>query len=272
MRVFISADIEGVANTAIWDHCRKAEYGYVDACKEMTAEVAAACEGAFAAGADYVRIKDAHGSGTNIFPELLPRGPKRNSLELTRSGNGSPFSMVYGIEDGFDAVMFVGYHSAAGKNGNRMSHTYSTPIVYAKLNGEYMSEFMLYSYACAMVGVPTVFLSGDQQLCEDSCKLHPKMFTVPTKRGFGGSTTCRHPLDVHDDIREMTEKALRQDLKDALITIPKHFEFELRFKEQVQAVKTSFFPGFTQIDANTVRMTTDDFMDVMRAVPWVITG
>ena len=272
MRVFISADIEGVANTALWDHCSKGQYGYVDAAKEMTLEVKAACEGAFAAGADYIRIKDAHGSGTNIFPEMLPRG-----VELTRSSCGSPWSMVYGVNDtfedgkGFDAAMFIGYHCAAGREGNRMSHTETKSTVYVKLNGVKCSEFMLYSYAAAMAGVPSVLLSGDKTVCDDSKDLHPQLITCPVKRGYGGSTTCMQPDDAHEAIFNAAKKALSQPLGAALLPkIPEHFEFEICYKEHVDATRNSFFPGFRKIDDNTILLSTDNLMDIMTAFCWVL--
>ena len=52
MRVFISADIEGCAFTTVWDETRKDQKDYSAAARQMTAEVAAACEGAIRAGAD----------------------------------------------------------------------------------------------------------------------------------------------------------------------------------------------------------------------------
>jgi len=265
MKVFISADIEGIATTALWDHCSKGQYGYDAAAREMTLEVAAACEGAFAAGADYIRIKDAHGSGTNIIPELLPRG-----VELTRSSCGSPWSMVYGVDEGFDACMFIGYHCAAGREGNRMSHTETKSTVYVKLNGQKCSEFMIYSLAAASAKVPSVLLSGDKMVCDDSKDMHPCLITAPVKRGYGGACTCLQPDDAHDLIREAAKKALSQDLSKALIDVPKHFELEICYKEHIDAARVAFYPGFKKIGDNTVLMSTDNLWDVLTAFVWVL--
>ena len=54
MRVYISADIEGTAFTTDWDETRKGNADYPAAAQQMTAEVKAACEGAIAAGAEYI--------------------------------------------------------------------------------------------------------------------------------------------------------------------------------------------------------------------------
>ncbi len=265
MRVFISADIEGIATTTLWDQCSKGQIGYAEASDEMTKEVVAACEGAIAAGADYIRVKDAHGSGTNIDPQQLPE-----CVELTRSSCGSPWSMVYGITDGFDAALFIGYHAAAGREGNPLSHTETKSTVYVKLNGEKCSEFTLFSYAAAMAGVPSVLVTGDQMLCDDVADSRPALIALPVKRGYGGSTTSLQPKKAQKLIREAAEKALRQDFAGKVVELPKHFTFEICYKEHTQAARASFFPGFKKIGDNTVLMETDDFYEVMRAVVWVL--
>ena len=96
MKVFISADIEGTAVTATREGCRPGEFEYERSRKEMTAEVVAAAEGARAAGAELVVVKDAHGPGLNILPEELPE-----YVQLIRSWSGSPEMMVEGLDSSF---------------------------------------------------------------------------------------------------------------------------------------------------------------------------
>ena len=116
MKVFISADIEGTAVTATREGCRPGEFEYERSRKEMTAEVVAAAEGARAAGAELVVVKDAHGPGLNILPEELPE-----YVQLIRSWSGSPEMMVEGLDSSFDAAFFVGYHNAAHHQRRRGS-------------------------------------------------------------------------------------------------------------------------------------------------------
>ncbi len=264
MRVFISADIEGTALTTVWPETEKEYADYGPAAKQMTMEVKAACEGAIAAGADYILIKDAHDTGRNIDPNQLP-----SCCEIIRSGAGSPRAMVEGIQDGFDAAMFIGYHSAAGKIGNPLSHTFTTSTTRVLLNGEDCSEFMLYSWCAAYYGVPTVFLTGDKMLTEDSMHLHPMLKTVWAKDGFGGYTRSRQPQLVCDLIRAGAEEALKQDLSKAMCTMPRHFELQLSYKEHKNAARYSNYPGFELLDSHTIRMETDDYYELLRCVPFV---
>ena len=60
MKVFISADIEGITGVTHWDETKLGKAVSASACEQMTAEVASACEGALEAGATEILIKDAH--------------------------------------------------------------------------------------------------------------------------------------------------------------------------------------------------------------------
>lgn len=264
MRVFISADIEGVSGTVSWHQIEKDPTAYAAACREMTREVAAACEGAIAAGADYIMVNDAHEVGLNIDPEGLPA-----CVELVRGASGSPWSMVNGIQEGFDAAMFVGYHRAAGLGGNPLSHTFSTQNHHVTLNGKPCSEFTIYSYAAAMAGVPTVLLTGDEMLCRDCAGTHPLLKTVAVKRGLGSSSIGLSPKMAADTIRAAAFAALKQDLSKGLISLPEEFTLEICYKEQTAAWKASSFPGFSLVNDTTVSMTTKDYYDVMRAILWL---
>jgi D-amino peptidase len=83
MKVYISADIEGVAGIAHWDEAGKKQPEYQEFRAQMTADVAAACQAAAAAGATEILVKDAHGSGRNIIADQLPETARDPWLERT---------------------------------------------------------------------------------------------------------------------------------------------------------------------------------------------
>ncbi len=259
MKVFIRADMEGITGTTNWEECDNKSPFYARFAEQMTQEVLAACEGAMAAGATEIIVKDSHNSATNIDITKLPA-----NVKLIRGWSGHPYAMVDGIDETFDAVMFVGYHSAAGIPGNPLSHTMTGNPWQIKINGEYASEFLIYSYAAARDGVPTVFLAGDAALCQAAVKQHPKVTTVPVKDAFGGTTINYAPALTLAQIRERSETALKGDLKAAKIELPKHFEVEITYKEHVLATRKSFYPGVEKINANTLKFSTDDYFEVLR--------
>ena len=264
MKIFISADIEGCTTTTSWDETDPKKSEYAPYAQRMTEEVLAACEGANAAGATEIIVKDAHFYGNNIDISKLPE-----NVKIIRGWSGHPYSMVEGIDDSFDAAIFIGYHSAASRPGNPMSHTNSLNSLYVKLNGRIASEFMIYSYGALLEGVPTVFLAGDKMLCEDSKDLHPHLVTCPVKEGRGASTLNYNPVNTLKEIKEKVEFALKQDLKSYLGKLPEEFELEICYKDHGKAEKFSYYPGIERINDNTLVYKTKDYFELLRAFTFI---
>ena len=118
MRIYISADIEGVCGITTWEEARRSSPEYAAFRKQMAAEVAAACEGALACGAEHIVVKDAHGTARNLDAHELPA-----PAQLIRGWSGHPHGMVQNIDESFDAALFVGYHARAGAGGNPLAHS-----------------------------------------------------------------------------------------------------------------------------------------------------
>ena len=140
MRVFLSVDIEGVAGISHWDEATKTHADYARFQDQMMAEAVAACEGALAAGATAITIKDAHGTGRNLRAEGLPR-----PAELISGWSGHPMSMVQGLDETYDAAAFIGYHAKASDGGNPLSHTLTGRVHWMSVNGQRMAEFHLHA-------------------------------------------------------------------------------------------------------------------------------
>ena len=71
-------------------------------------------------------------------------------------------------------------------------------------------------------------------------------------------------------IREESEKALRQDLKNALCELPQKFTLEICYRDHHKATKMSYFPGFKKIEDNIIQMKTRDYIEVLRAIQFVL--
>ena len=72
MKVYISVDIEGVAGITHWDEAEKNHVDWQEFREIMTREAIAAVEGAKAAGATDIWVKDAHDSGRNLITSMFP--------------------------------------------------------------------------------------------------------------------------------------------------------------------------------------------------------
>jgi len=266
MKIYISADIEGVTGTTTWDETEKKNESYLQFAEQMTREVSAACRGGIKAGATEIWVKDAHATGRNIDPTALP-----NNAKLIRGWSGHPFSMVQGLDESFDALIFIGYHSSSGSNGNPLSHTMNSETVnHIKINDTYASEFLLYGYAAASVNVPIAFLSGDKALCDEIKKMNKNIETLAVKEGIGNSTISINPNLAVSKIEEGVEKALKGDLKLCKLELPKLFKVEISFKDHTLAYKSSFYPGMKQISPNATVFESDNILDVLTIISFIV--
>lgn len=264
-KLFISSDFEGTAGVAHWDETEPGKYLYDHFARQMSREVAAACEGALAAGYDDVLVKDAHDSARNINPELLPE-----QARIFRGWGKHPYSMMAGLDKSFSGVVFTGYHSAAGTNSNPLSHTMTTGAGYVKINGQLCSELRMNCLTAAYEGVPVYCVTGDRGLCEWIQSVNPNISTVPVSEGAGDGSISIHPNLAVRRIRETVEQALQKDPVDCMFPLPEHFTVEINFKRHTDATNASWYPHCVQTGPHTVEFETDDYMEALKFFHWVL--
>ncbi len=266
MKLFLSADIEGTCGIVDWDEVKEGGAKYPFFCGLMTAEVASACRGAADAGWD-VLVKDAHNAARNIDPEGLPE-----NAELIRGWIGDMYSMMGGINRfPCAAAAYTGYHSGAYSDANSLAHTMSRRIYRTFLNGRPMSEFMYNAYIAAYHGVPSVFISGDEGICESAKELIPDIYTVAAKTGIGGAGLSRHPSLVRDEIRRTLADSLDPDhISGCLPRMPEHFKLEITYRDRDEAFRKSFYPGAHLTDTHSVQFETSDWLEIMRAIHFIM--
>jgi D-amino peptidase len=264
MKIFISADIEGVSGVAAWDDIKETSPEYAACRRQMTAEVRAACEGALAGGAGEVLVRDAHGSARNILHSELPR-----QARLVRGWSGGPMMMMDGLTRDFAAAVYIGYHARAGSAASPMSHTMSTTLAEFRVNGRPVSEFELNAWAAAGLGVPSVFISGDKSACAQARRLLPGIGFTATKENVGEATVHLHPAEALDRIAAGVEAALSDRKKGTLPKPPKNALVELRFKEIKRAQRFSCYPGARRSGDAGVSLRCADWLEILRAVQFI---
>lgn len=265
MKIFISADIEGITGVSHWNETDLTHAENASAREQMTAEVAAACEGALQAGASEIWVKDSHDTGRNLIAAKLPK-----EVRLIRGWSGHPFMTLTQLDKTFQAVLLVGYHSGAGFGKSPLEHTWSDAPTWIKLNGRIFSEFALDALTATYVGAPVVFVSGDRGLCEHVAEMNANIQTVAVKEGVGEATVNIHPELAVARIQAGVVQALQGDLSRCLVTLPKHFSMELCYRKHSRAYQMGFFPGAHQTDAFTVQYDTENYFDLLRFFMFVI--
>jgi len=256
LKVFISADIEGVTNITNWEETTLHHAAHAEARKQMTREVLAACSGARRAGATEIFVRDAHDSARNIIGDEMP-----DDVTLIRGWTGAPAAMMSGLDGSFDAVIFIGYHSGANYNGNPLSHTDNVMNNYVRINGKDAAEFDVNTYIAAYHKVPVVFVSGDEQLCEHAKELVSAIETVGVKKGVGGATFNMSTGKACALIEKGVEAGLKK-LAECRIKEPDGYRVEICYKEPSSAYRACFYPGVSAVNSRTVSYTAKDAMEM----------
>lgn len=267
MKVYISADIEGVTGVTSWDEAEHGKPDYEPAREQMTAEVAAACEGALAAGANEIWVKDAHDRANNLIPNRLPK-----LVRLIRGWSGHPLSMMQELDGSFDAAMMIGYHARVRAGASPLEHTFTGRVSEIRVNNAPFSEFAFAAFASAYYGVPVALISGDEGVCAEASELCPRISAVPVKHGVGASTISIHPDAACERIRQAAETALVGDLPARAISLPDRLSIDVVFRRHADAYSGSFYPGAALSDPTTVRFETDDYFEALRALSFLLRG
>ena len=265
MKIFISADIEGINSIVNWQETELNEAEYQRARHEMTKEVRAACEACHDAGVEEIFIKDAHDSARNLIIEELPE-----YVKLHRAWQGSPQVMMAGIEEGFDGAIYIGYHSEAQNPYNSLSHTMNGGIMDVTINGIKASEFVINSYMATYYKVPSIFLAGDKALTESAKALFNDIETVASKEGLHGAVVSKHPTVTYKEIYDGVTKALKKDLKAQIQEMPKSFDIKIQYKSHIDAYRYSFFPGCKLIGPTTVQYKAKNYYDCMVLMKFIL--
>ena len=222
MKIYVSADIEGVAGVVAPQQCQPGNPDYERARRLMTEEANAAIEGAFSGGASEVLVNDAHGPMMNLLPEALD---PRAELIL---GKPKPANMAAGLTEAFAGMMCVGYHAGAGRQGV-LSHTTNGSAFRAiRLNGQDCAEATLYGAYAGSLGVPVILLSGDDALAAQCGNLFPGAQTVVVKQALGQrAARARAPATVRDRLRQAAEAAVRAAPGIAPFRIPGPYRLDV---------------------------------------------
>lgn len=201
MKIYILTDLEGVAGVARWDQTGRDTPGYPQAVRLMTEELRACVAGIQAAEAEAeIWVWDAHGPGA-IDVERFPRGAKLL--------NNGPVPTSGFMDATFDALFFLGQHSKAGTRNGNLAHSYSSlSIERIRINGIELGEFGCRAAYAGTLGVPTVFVSGDDTIMAEAKALVPGIYGAQVKVALGPQVALHlAPEDARDLIRAVAEEA-----------------------------------------------------------------
>lgn len=259
MKIYISADLEGICGISHWDEVSRGNERFPEFQKQMTAEVGAACRGAVEAGASEIWVRDGHDSAKNLLGAELPENTR-----LIRGWSRHPYMMMQELDSTFTGAIMIGYHARAGSDGNPLAHTMSSKVALLTINGRPASEFLINYYTAMYEKVPVVFVSGDKELCDHAVEIVPTMRHLAVKYGAGDSTVNLHPNLVCEQIREGVRQSLQADLSNSIQPLPRQFKVQITYTSALDAYKNSFFPGAELVTPQTVKFEAEDYFEVLK--------
>lgn len=265
LKVFISVDMEGCAGVVNWEEVSRNGKDYNYFRKIMAEETNAAIEGAIAAGATDIIVRDSHGSARNILPGDLDERAK-----LIRGWSGGIMSMMENIDATFDAVVFIGYHAKAGTPNATLDHTMSSASVRdISVNGISLPEAGINALIAGYYDVPVVFVAGDKAICEQSKQLFNEIEAVAIKDGIGDAAICLHPEVAQEKIREGVNKALKNLSKYKPYKLKPPYTLKITLLKEDLIHNGSAYPGVMRTGDWELTYKTNDLYELFRAHHWL---
>jgi D-amino peptidase len=257
--------MEGATGIVHRDQLLPGGYDYERGRRLLTRDVCAAVSAALSLeDVVGVRVCDGHGTMRNVLIEELPA-----LCELV-SGPASSKALCQseGLDDTFGAAIFVGYHARAGASEAVLPHTWVGSLVHEiRVNGRVFGETALNAAIAGAFGVPVVFVSGDQAVCDEArADLGNDIVTFAVKRATGPSAAlCLTPAATEDGIRLGVMRALADGARRKPFRVDGPVEFAVAFHRRMHADRAATRDGVERIGEREVALRTDTYLEAVRA-------
>ena len=265
LKVHISVDMEGVAGVVTGDQIGPSGFEYGRFREFMTREALAAVTAAKEAGATEVVVADSHGNGENLLIEQFPP-----DVRIVRSWPRK-LQMMAGIDETFDAAIFIGYHSSTTNAAGVRAHTFSSAtLTRVALNGVDMTEGAWNAAIAGHFGVPVVMISGDDAAVAEVRKVIGPIEGAETKKSLGfHSALTLTPQAALDLIGPRVKAALarRAELKPYRPGGP--VTVDVSFKHYMPAEVLAFLPMFERTGSHSIRFRAKDMAEASSVMEFV---
>jgi D-amino peptidase len=259
-RVYISVDLEGISGVNGEDQTAAGQAEYGRARKLMAEDANAAIRGAFDGGATEVVVNDSHGGQRNLLPEDLDPRARLISHSFKRYG------MMEGLDDSFDAVVFVGYHAKADTPRGLFAHTGSGVVRDVNINGRSVGEGGMNAALAAWYGVPVVVVTGDDVAVAQVKDDVPSIKTVVVKRAINTRASELKPLQ---QARREIQEAVRDGVAGAKKVQPQRqppYQVTLQYRNFNFAEVATAFKEIELVSPDTIRFSRDTMPEAYRLI------
>jgi D-amino peptidase len=265
LKVFISADMEGIAGVVTADQLGPSGFEYERFRGFMTEEVLAAIQGARDAGATTIVVADAHGNGQNLLIERFA-----DDVTLVRSWP-RPLGMMEGIDSTFAAAVFIGYHAATTSATGVRAHTLSSATLTSlALNGVAVPEAGLSAAIAGHFGVPVVAISGDDVAVAEAQALIGRIEGAVVKRAISfHSAATMTPAAARALIRAKVKAGIERRGEIGPYVLRKPVRLDVGFKHYRPGEILSYLSIVERTSSHSIRFTGRDIVEVSRFIEFM---
>ena len=256
LKIFISVDMEGIGGIGTAEMTRSNGKDYQLGRKLMTAEVNAVVSAIIKFNNDaQILVNDSHGDMQNLIHQELD--PKVVYIQ----GNKKPYGMVQGLDESYDAAIFIGYHARAGTAKGFLAHTGSGAVKGLWLNNREVGEGGLNTYFSGEMDVPIILAAGDDVFTKQfgnlvDCEL------VATKNAVTAQVAkLKHGTIVERELFDATTRALKTIKNKRPIKLKNPVEIKLKFSTPTHAEILQAIPGMEWVDGYTVKYKANNMVE-----------
>ncbi len=259
-KVYISVDLEGISGVTGDDQTSAGGAEYNRSRKLMAEDANAAIRGAFEGGATQVVVNDSHGSQRNLLPEDLDPRASLISHSFKRHG------MVEGLDETFDAVIFVGYHAKADSPRGLFAHTGSGVVKDVQVNGKSAGEGGLNTLMAQWFGVPVVMITGDDVAVEQQKEWTPGVRGVVVKRAINmRAVEGKAPSEARREIQLGAKESVAASRKPARERLGA-YKVRMQLRNFTIAEVATAFREIQLVAPDTVEFTRESMPDAYRII------
>lgn len=259
MKVYISVDMEGISGVVGSYQVLQASGALPEVRRRATAEVNAAVEAAYEAGAELVLANENHSGKDLILEDLHPQAE-------VLMGKPKPLMTLQDLDETFSAVFLIGIHARAGTPQGVLDHTWHPKIIREmRVNGYPVGEIGLNALVAGHYGVPVTLVVGDQAAVEEAKRLLKRVEGVVVKHGVDRyAARLYHPSRTQAMIREAAGRALASlsDFHPFSLGLPAQLELDLA--DTALAERVAMIPTAARVGARTVSFPCEDYVRLMK--------
>ena len=259
-KVYISVDMEGISGISGSDQLAPGGSEYGRSRKLMAEDTNAAIRGALAGGATEIVVNDSHGVQRNLLPEDLHPSARLISHSFKRYG------MMEGLDESFDAVIFIGYHAKASSPAGLFAHTGSGVVRDLQINGRSVGEGGMNTLLAAWYGVPVVLVTGDDVAVAEVKAVANTARGVAVKRAINVRAV---ELVSLEKARKEIESAARDAVAGAKKLTPQRrgpFQVQMQFRETLIPEVAEAFSTIRRVDPETVSFSAETMPAAYRLI------